>query len=171
MSEIVYPLEEFTGERQTNFIRPDNYKIPDFCNDCPLMQNCNNPRISVARSAEVPVNTDGVRHLNSFGPHSALILSDSAEASDFEPVYIGTQRIVSPFSMEHESPESEVLGYANQAVDKCTGSVTKKRIFRSDLRICNSGLVKISNFHNPGYRLRVDEEGLANPYTLVVPRP
>lgn len=171
MSEIVYELTELRGDdvRVGNYIRPANFRFPNFCDGCPLAEGLCKPRITRVWEGMHPVGRDGVRHIGPFRDFKAnvLVLSDE-ENLEFDPLYLGEEPIIDTFSVEHESPESQVLGVANRRVDRCKEPRQKKRLIRPDLTICASGLMKVKDHQQMGYRLRVSPEDLKNDRNIIV---
>jgi hypothetical protein len=170
--EIVYPLGELEHDnwyRSGNYIQPDNYRIPDFCEGCPLAEGLCEPRISRIRQGMVPVNEGNVRHIGSFSDYRAgvLVLGDTAD-SGFEPVFLGEVPLVSPFSVQHESGESQALGEANRKVDSCDGPAEGRRLLRVSQVACGSGFVKVAEYSRTGWRLHVPQEIIADPSNQVV---
>lgn len=168
--EAVYPLTEAMGDdvRSGNYIFPGNFRSPDFCEGCPLAEGLREPRISQVKGL-YPVRGDGVVHIGSFRDYvsDVLVLSDASN-SEFEPVYLGEVPIVSPFSVEHEDGDSQALGYAHSRVSSCESPGETKKLFRSPRTVCLSGLTKVRDHHQLGYRLRIDEETLALVGNVVV---
>lgn len=167
--EIVYPLGELDKEnwvRNGNFIRPDNYRIPDFCEGCPLAGMCE-PRVSIVEGL-YPI-ADGTRYLGGSERTvpDIVVLHDVADTA-MEPVYLGAIPFVSPFSVQHERGESQVLGVAQRKVETCEGPSEAKRWRRDPLSVCQSGLMRVIDNRSPGRRPRVTPEALADPQNEIV---
>jgi hypothetical protein len=162
MSEILYELTELKGDdiRAGNYIRPSNFRIPDFCEGCPLAEGLRQPRISEVSEGLHPVN-EGIRHIGPFADYKAsvLVLHDE-QNPDYQPVYLGEQPIVWPFSVEHESPISRALGVAQRAVSACLNPRNKKRLFRSEVTVCDSDLVKAEDYECLGTNLVIPSGSL-----------
>jgi hypothetical protein len=167
--EIVYPLGELDQNnwyRNGNYIRPDNYQVPNFCDGCPLAGMCE-PRISIVKGL-YPV-ADGTRYIGG----GEKIIPDIVvlhDVADFvaEPMYLGAVRFISPFSVEHERSESEILGLTQRRVEACEGPSEIKRWRRDPVSVCASGLSKVTEYRMPGRRPRVTAEDLADPKNEIV---
>lgn len=170
IGEIIYPLGEFDKDnwvRNGNFIRPDNYRIPDLCEGCPLAEGLCEPRIAKVPGL-YPIN-DGTVFLGGseqFIPE-VVVLRDAVDPGA-KPVHLGVVPFVSPFSVQHERGESQALGVANRRVDTCSGPSEDQRFLRAARSICRSGLVRVGDYRRPGRRSIVDPEALADPKNEIV---
>lgn len=159
----VYP-----GGRAGNYIHPDKYIIPNFCDDCPLVQAMENPQISRVSGLR-PVSSGGVRHIGPLAGYvTDVLVLNEANQPEISPVYLGELDIVDPFSVQHESPTSRALRRAHNAVNRCDGPQTEKKIFRKEKTICMSGLTKVIDFNRNGFVLTIDSDELNDSRNVIV---
>jgi hypothetical protein len=145
--EILWPTQRWTGAKEGNFIRPQNYRIPELCVGCPAAQDMDNPQISrvnKTREHEYMVRGQGWKGKRTEKElYSILVLNDEGKPS-INPVYLGEVPFGGdPLSSQHEEGTSVLLGRVHKRVDECLGPQTKKKFLRDSIQTCGAGLLKL----------------------------
>ncbi|MDB5170880.1 MAG: hypothetical protein JWO35_574 [Candidatus Saccharibacteria bacterium] len=174
----VYPMEKFTGEQRGNYEFPDDFRLPNLCDSCPLSATM--PKQRIARVSGLQhYNIQDTYVTNMAGSTSLVLLMHDAVLLDVEPVVLGELPITSPFSVEHESPTSQVLGGMHNRARACQGSIVRSglaaRLLRRTGVTCRQ-FPTVSEYNRRasrnalGQMLRFEQADLTDEYTAVVPR-
>lgn len=157
----VYPLTELHGDGVIvgNFIRPVNFRLPDFCDDCPLKERLGCPQISKGKVEHFnigPRNPRGIMDMtystNIAGMTTDVLLLNDASDDTIEPIVLEEMRIFNdPFSVEHEEAASLALGAIHRRFDRCETPVNgagwlRRKIGKIDLR-CGTGTKTVSEYN------------------------
>lgn len=167
----IYPLERYTGEQATNYIYPDNFRLPTLCQTCPLREFM---QPQIAHAAIKHFSIPDIYSTN-MGGNNVLLLHDAAnEDGRHEPVVLDELPIVSPYSAQHEMPVSQVLGRMHHKVDRCSGPQARRRLLGIKATIYCGALQTVRRFNKDmarngiGREITYDNAELLRPTNTVV---